>query len=566
MNTRSENFYKMSFHRCPDRNSGTTGLNETCAAYSSIAFLNSTYIESLFTRDYKNTSSLPQDVITRSDLFPNSNCACNTSFCNNRIQISFLHDVTTSLTTTTLVNNTTTTVTPIKPLAFLPPEYLAFIAAGLLILFILAVLLTCPFLVWRCYTTSNHFSYRPAHEKDTCPHEMGLLTRSERRFHDDPELVGVPILTDLHLSELIGSGKYGHVWRCTYEGKEMACKVWLTFEMNSWSSERAFYAQETTYHPNIVHYIHSGFIEENNDLGVVRKGVLLMELCTRGSLSNFLDTSTLSWEMASRFSFEIASGIGYLHSHTGLARADTGYIAVEKYPVAHRDIKSSNVLIRGNMSCCVSDLGLAIALNPDNTEDSFAKVAQVGTPLYMAPEALDTKINLKNLDSFKQMDMFSLGLVLWEIFCRCQVENGPAVCNQHKFPFSDHMYSSVSDKSRMSRTQVIYQLKELHQNPIEKLLPIPSEWKEHPLMSRARTTILDCTYKEPEARISAGTVASRFEQSMPSLRHRENERSFCESMDFGSFASMSSLMKMIDTQRLSRINYENLSQLPENSV
>ena len=571
-NTRPENFYKMSFHFCPDLNSGKTGIAETCAALYPISFSNSSYIESLFTRDYKNTSSLPQDVTTRADLFPHSNCACNTSYCNKKIQISFLHDVatspTTTTTTTTLVNNNTaTTVTsPIKPLVLLPSEYLAFIAAGLFIAFIIAVLLMCSSLIWRCYSTRDIFSYRPADDKTACPHEMAILSSPERRFHEDPELAGVPTLTDLHLSELIGSGKYGHVWRCSYEGREMACKVWLTLDMNQWISERTIFSQETTYHPNIVRYIHSGFIEENNDLGVIRKGVLLMELCSRGSLSNFLDINTLSWDIASRFSFEIASGIGYLHSHTGLARADTGYTAVAKCPIAHRDIKSSNVLIRGNMSCCVSDLGLAIALNPDYSEGSFANMGQVGTPLYMAPEALAARINLKNLDSFKQMDVFSLGLVLWEIFCRCQVENGPVACSEHKIPFSDHMHNSLSEKTRMNRTQLIYQLKELHENPIEKLLAIPSEWKEHPLMSRARTTILDCTYKEPEARISAGTVTSRFEQSMPSVRHNEHERSFCDSMDFGSFASMSSLMRMIDTQRLSRINYENLNQLPENSV
>ena len=567
-NTESENFYKMSSSQCRDPNSGKTGVNETCAAFYSIPYSNSTYIESLFTRDYKNTSSLPQDVIPRKEIFPVSNCACDTSLCNNKIQISFLHYATTSPTTTTRVNTITptTVIPPIRPLVLLPPEYLALIAAALLILFILSVLLTCPFLIWRCYSTRDKFSYRPANDKNACPQEMATLSSPERRFNEDPELAGVPVLTGIHLSELIGSGKYGHVWRCTYEGKEMACKVWLTSEMNSWRSERAIFSQETTYHPNIVRYIHSGFIEENDHLGVVRKGALLMELCSRGSLSNLLDTSTLSWDMASRFSFEIASGIGYLHSHTGLARADRGYTAVEKCPIAHRDIKSSNVLIRGNMSCCVSDLGLAIALNPNSSEESFANAGQVGTPVYMAPEILDAKINFKNLDSFKQMDVFSLGLVLWEIFCRCQVENGPTVSSQHKIPFFDHLYTSISDKARMNRTQVIYLLRELHQNPIENLLAIPREWKEHPLMSRARTTILDCTHKDPEARISTGTVTSRFEQSMPSVKHNENERSFCESIDFGSFASMSSLMRMIDTQRLSRINYENLSQLPENSV
>ncbi|KAI6654237.1 TGFBRII [Oopsacas minuta] len=566
-NTKSENFYKMTYIGCPSP--GRLDLNDTCSATNSVEFSNSSYILSLFTQNYMNTSLLPQNTSDprRSTIFPPFLCACNTSYCNQLIQFSFLHDVIsfpTSPINTTIYN---TTVTSLPTLVHIPPEYLAFIAVGVFVAFLIAVLMICPLLIWKCYRVRNDFSsYHLADDKTTsCPHEMATLSSPEG-FHEDPELARVPILTDLHLSELIGSGKYGHVWRCTYLGREMACKVWLSFEMNAWRSERAIFSQETTYHPNIVRYIHSGFIEENNQLELVTKGVLLMELCSRGSLCNFLEMNTLSWEVASRFSFEIASGISYLHSHTGLARADKGYSAVAKCPIAHRDIKSSNVLIRGNMSCCVSDLGLAIALNPNHTEESFANAGQVGTPFYMAPEALTAKINLKNLDSFKQMDVFSLGLVLWEIFCRCEIENGPSLCLEHKIPFSDLVQGSLLDKSRLNRTQLIHQLKDLHQTPIDRLLSMPNEWKDHNLLSRARITILDCTYKEPEARITAGTVTSRFEQNMPNARHSEHDRSFCDSIDFGSFASMSSLMRMIDSQRLSRINYESLSKLPENSV
>ena len=568
-NTKTDNFYKMTYIGCPTP--GRNDLNASCSATSAKEFANSSYINRLFTLDYRDTSLLPQPaLLAREALFPPFVCACSSFYCNEMIYFSFLHDPippAISLTSPAKQLYNTTTAASLAPLQYLPPEYFAFIAAAIALAFLLSVLLVCPMLLWRCYRGRSSFSaYQLAADKPaTCPHEMATLSSPEG-FHEDPELSRVPILTDLRLRDLIGSGKYGHVWRCLYQGQEMACKVWLPFEMNSWRSERAIFSQETTYHPNIVRYIHSGFLEESGEMGPVQKGVLLMELCSRGSLSNFLETNTLSWEVASRFSFEIASGISYLHSHTGLARAEKGYTPVVKCPIAHRDIKSSNVLIRANMSCCVSDLGLAMALNPKNTEENFANSGQVGTPFYMAPEALSAKINLRDRDSFKQMDVFSMGLVLWEIFSRCEMEGWPVACGEHKIPFSDQVQRSLLDNSRGSRAELIHVLRELHQEPVERLLAIPSEWREHPRLSRARATILDCTYQEPEARITAGTVTSRFEQSMPNASRNECERSFCDSMDFGSFASMSSLMRMFDTQRLSKKSCENYTHLHEFSI
>lgn len=52
---------------------------------------------------------------------------------------------------------------------------------------------------------------------------------------------------------------------------------------------------------------------------------------------------------------------------------------------------------------------------------------RVGTKRYMAPEALDETINVRQFDSFKRADVYSYGLVLWETARRC---NGFSKCNQ----------------------------------------------------------------------------------------------------------------------------------------
>lgn len=40
---------------------------------------------------------------------------------------------------------------------------------------------------------------------------------------------------------------------------------------------------------------------------------------------------------------------------------------------------------------------------------------------YMAPEILDETMNTRCFESFKQADIYSLGLVFWEVARRCSV-------------------------------------------------------------------------------------------------------------------------------------------------
>ena len=46
---------------------------------------------------------------------------------------------------------------------------------------------------------------------------------------------------------------------------------------------------------------------------------------------------------------------------------------------------------------------------------------QVGTKRYLAPEMLDETIDKNRFDSWKMADVYSLGLVFWELGRRCNV-------------------------------------------------------------------------------------------------------------------------------------------------
>jgi len=45
-----------------------------------------------------------------------------------------------------------------------------------------------------------------------------------------------------------------------------------------------------------------------------------------------------------------------------------------------------------------------------------------GTRRYMAPEILDETMNCSHFESYRQADIYSFSLVLWEITRRCELD------------------------------------------------------------------------------------------------------------------------------------------------
>lgn len=133
-----------------------------------------------------------------------------------------------------------------------------------------------------------------------------------------------------------------------------------------------------------------------------------------GSLSSFLSNHTLTQAQGLKFLISISAGLSYLHQSIPTATID------KKPVIAHRDLKSSNILIRDDMSCCIGDLGLAV------TESDFGKGKtelpnpQQGTKRYLAPEILAGTIQGEKISSYVMADVYSLSLIIWEVSRRCQ--------------------------------------------------------------------------------------------------------------------------------------------------
>lgn len=68
-------------------------------------------------------------------------------------------------------------------------------------------------------------------------------------------------------------------------------------------------------------------------------------------------------------------------------------------------------------------LGLAVIHSQSHDYLDVGNNPRVGTKRYMAPEVLDESIRMDVFESYKQTDIWALGLVFWEI-TRRTIVNG----------------------------------------------------------------------------------------------------------------------------------------------
>lgn len=121
---------------------------------------------------------------------------------------------------------------------------------------------------------------------------------------------------------------------------------------------------------------------------------LVTEFMHKGSLFDVLGDQTvdLSWERKIDICMDICKGMVYLHTRTP--------------PIIHRDIKSLNVLVTKDWKCTIADFGLT------KIKDKAMLSTRCGSPAWSAPEVL------RGEPYDEKADVFSFGIVLWEIISR----------------------------------------------------------------------------------------------------------------------------------------------------
>ena len=143
---------------------------------------------------------------------------------------------------------------------------------------------------------------------------------------------------------------------------------------------------------------------------------MVIEYQSNGSLFDYLQHQTLNPFQFHKMVTSIASGLQFLHQDIQSGQTH------EKPGIAHRDLKSSNILVKVDGSCCITDLGLALrnVISTGFVDNPPAHPRQ-GTKRYMAPEILDGSLNTMQFESYKLVDIYCFGLVIWELLRRCEV-------------------------------------------------------------------------------------------------------------------------------------------------
>ncbi|KAF6174869.1 hypothetical protein GIB67_026357 [Kingdonia uniflora] len=193
---------------------------------------------------------------------------------------------------------------------------------------------------------------------------------------------------DIQIGERVGIGSYGEVYHADWNGTEVAVKKFLDQEFSGDALEQLrceVSIMQRMRHPNVVLFM--GAVTRPPNLSI------LTEFLPRGSLRKLLHRPNIQLDERRRLrmALDVAKGMNYLHTSNPT--------------IVHRDLKSPNLLVDKNWNVKVCDFGLSRLKH----HTFLSSNSMGGTAEWMAPEVL------RNEPSNEKCDVFSFGVILWEL-------------------------------------------------------------------------------------------------------------------------------------------------------
>lgn len=308
-------------------------------------------------------------------------------------------------------------------------------------------------------------------------------------------------LTDI----VIGEGRYGRVLKASLGSgdnqRDVAVKVFPADHRNYYHNEYDLY-EVAGEHPHLVRCFGKrdrAMVELTAALEATAKNQLqymLVLSLEQESLMEFLSRETFDLTALCRMTLGIAKGLAHLHCDLG------------KQCIAHRDLNTKNILVTSDLNCRICDLGLAVV--PRRTENKV--LSEAGTLRYMAPEVLEGAVNLRDCESaLRQIDVYALGLVLWEVGTRCGELQGGVEPEPYAPPFHRELRGITPSLEQMQTLVTKHKARPLW----------PVTWADGTSAAAhlLRETTEDCWDQDAEARLTSLCVEERLLE-LPSLRGR----------------------------------------------
>ncbi|KIH44324.1 hypothetical protein ANCDUO_25650 [Ancylostoma duodenale] len=130
-------------------------------------------------------------------------------------------------------------------------------------------------------------------------------------------------------------------------------QTFYTTEEDSWKNEREIYETQMLNHENILQFVAADIFSMDS----LTQMILVTDYHPLGSLYDYLQKEqALTTQEALQLAYSSICGIEHLHASV------LGTGSRRKPQIAHRDIKSKNIIVKRPGVCCIADFGLAVRL------------------------------------------------------------------------------------------------------------------------------------------------------------------------------------------------------------
>ena len=242
-------------------------------------------------------------------------------------------------------------------------------------------------------------------QRNKIKEEIKDLNKKIRTFSSSPFTINTTInnrnkdnkISHYEIGKLIGKGAYATVKICKNKitQEKFAMKIYEKKILNDNIKKKCILREieilKKLNHPNIVK-LYDTIISDKNIL-------LIQELVNGISLRDFYNKEIRNQKNISEKKYNILTLI--------FKQIFSAFDYIHKKNIFHRDIKLENILLTKNYEIKIIDFGFGL-YNPRNYLQKFF----CGTPNYMAPEII-----MKKEYDCQKADMWSLGILLYKLFC-----------------------------------------------------------------------------------------------------------------------------------------------------